>query len=94
MVSGEVGEVQAAPKIREQLEQEFSQVWDTRELARDFIVIAYSMPLGQVKRKTDGVVGNLNVQERPCSPKFSTIWETGLKQAKIHTPLIWLQMRS
>ncbi len=86
MGSGEVGEVQAAPKTREQLEQEFSQVWDTRELARDFIVIAYSKPLGRVKRKTDGVVGNLTVQEQLCSPKFSTIWETGLETAKISAP--------
>jgi len=58
-------EVQPEPKTREQLEREYGQVWDTAELAREFVVTSIIRPLIVVRRKADDVVGTLTVQEKP-----------------------------
>lgn len=58
-------EMQPAPKTREELEREHGQVWDTAELAREFVVTAIIRLLIVVRRKADDVVGTLTVQEKP-----------------------------
>ncbi len=58
-------EVQPEAKTREDLGREHGQVWDTAELARDFIVTSIIRPLIVVRRKADDVVGTLTVQEMP-----------------------------
>ena len=62
-----LAEINAAPGSREYLEHKHGQVWDTSELARDFIVIGFSAPLVVVKRKCDGQKGSLMFQ---ASPRF------------------------
>ena len=47
-------EINAAPGSREYLQAKHGQVWDTSELARDFIVIGFSAPLVVVKRSVMG----------------------------------------
>jgi hypothetical protein len=58
-------EINTEPADRETLEQRHGQVWDFRELARDFIVIGYMAPLVVVDRKTDGVRGSMEFQHHP-----------------------------
>ena len=45
-------EINAKPGTRECLHAKHGQVWDTSELAHDFIVIGFSAPLVVVKRKS------------------------------------------
>lgn len=59
-----VEEINADPKTRAELEEEFGKVWDTRELA-EFILIDIRGKLLRVKRKSDGVELWLGIQERP-----------------------------
>ena len=56
-----------APGTREYLQAKHGQVWDTSELAHDFIVIGFSAPLVVVKRKSDDQKGSLMFQ---ASPRF------------------------
>lgn len=58
-----IAEINAKPMTREELEAEFGQVWTTPELA-DFVITAFVRPLIVVRRKSDGVVGTLAVQEK------------------------------
>ncbi|HMP02763.1 MAG TPA: hypothetical protein PKC45_09720 [Gemmatales bacterium] len=55
------------PKTREELEGEFGvgNVLDTRELAREYVVIGHSAPLLVVTRKSDGSTGTLQYQNDP-----------------------------
>ena len=62
-----LAEINAVPGSREYLEVKHGQVWDTSELARDFIVIGFSVPLVVVKRKSDNQKGSLMFQ---ASPRF------------------------
>ena len=62
-----LAEINAVPGTREYLEVKHGQVWDTSELARDFIVIGFSAPLVVVKRKSDNQKGSLMFQ---ASPRF------------------------
>jgi len=62
-----LAEINAVPGSREYLEQMHGQVWDTSELARDFIVIGFAAPLVVVKRKSDDQKGSLMFQ---ASPRF------------------------
>lgn len=50
---------------RELLETRHGQVWNTEELARDFVVIGFLSPLVVVRRKADGVQGSLEFQHSP-----------------------------
>lgn len=50
---------------RTALEARHGQVWDTRELARDFIVIGFMAPIIVVQRKSDGAKGSLEFQHQP-----------------------------
>lgn len=63
-----MAEINSEPQQREQLEAQYGQVWDTRGLARDFIVIGFMAPLIVVQRKSDGVKGSLEFQNGP--PRF------------------------
>jgi hypothetical protein len=58
-------EINAEPGSRQALEAEYGQVWDTRELARDFVVIGFMAPLVVVRRKADGAKGSLEFQHQP-----------------------------
>jgi len=60
-----LAEINCDPGSRAALEAEYGQVWDTRELARDFIAIGFAAPLVVVKRKADGVKGSLEFQHDP-----------------------------
>ncbi len=59
--------INANPRTRGELEAEHGQgdVWDTRELARDFIVVGFAAPVVVVRRKTDGQRGSLFFQHEP-----------------------------
>lgn len=51
------------PKSRRELEAEFGMVWDTRQLARAFVVTSIIPPdTIVVRRKADGVVGTMRFQ--------------------------------
>jgi hypothetical protein len=58
-------EINAEPGSREVLEAAHGQVWDTSELARDFVVVGFSAPYVVVRRKADGVLGSLEFQHMP-----------------------------
>ena len=60
-----LAEINAEPGSRETLEPKYGQVWDTRELARDFVVIGFAAPFIVVQRKADGVKGSLEFQHVP-----------------------------
>lgn len=60
-----LAEINAVPGSRDALEAEHGAVWDTSELARDFIVVGFMAPLVVVKRKADGVKGSLEFQHSP-----------------------------
>jgi hypothetical protein len=60
-----LAEINAEPGSREALEAHHGQVWDTEELARDFIVTGFMAPLVGVRRKADGVQGSLEFQHQP-----------------------------
>jgi len=62
-----LAEINSDPLPREGLESRVGQVWDTRELACDFVVLAYLAPFVVVRRKADGVIGSLEFQ---ASPRF------------------------
>lgn len=52
------------PKLRAELEAEHGRVFDTRELAAEFVVMAIIVPgLIMVRRKFDGVVGRMLYQD-------------------------------
>lgn len=68
-----LAEINREPKDRAALEALYGQAWDTRELARDFIVIGFLAPFIAVQRKADGVKGSLEFQHGP--PRFYFNWK-------------------
>ena len=60
-----ISEINSNPASRETLEAEYGQVWDTADLARDFIITGFLAPLVVVKRKSDGKQGSLEFQHQP-----------------------------
>ena len=58
-------EINVEATDRALLEVRYGQVWDTRELARDFIVIGFMAPILAVRRKSDGARGSLEFQHQP-----------------------------
>lgn len=58
-------EIVAEAGDRAALEARYGGVWDTKELARDFIVIGFAAPYIAVRRKSDGVEGSLEFQPQP-----------------------------
>lgn len=59
-----VKEINSNPIPRE-LRETVGQVWNTKELSRDFIVLGFMAPFVVVKRKSDGVKGSLEFQHSP-----------------------------
>lgn len=70
-------EINEIPKDRDALESEYGQTWDTKELAREFIVVGFLAPIIVVKRKSDGVVGSL---EFPHDPRIYFNFQEDAKQ--------------
>lgn len=62
---GMVEEINFAPLERPDLEKQYGQVWDTRELGDDFEVLGFLAPFVIVRRKSDGVKGSLMFQHLP-----------------------------
>ncbi len=60
-----LAEINAEPHSREALEAAHGQVWDTRELAAEFVIIGFLAPYVVVQRKADGVKGSLEFQNLP-----------------------------
>ena len=60
-----LAEINTEPGIREALESQHGQVWDTQELRRDFQVLGFAAPLVVVRRRSDGVRGSLEFQHHP-----------------------------
>jgi hypothetical protein len=60
-----LAEINAEPGSREALEARYGQVWDTRQLAQDFVVVGFMAPYVVVRRKADGVKGSLEFQHQP-----------------------------
>ncbi|MBN9519454.1 hypothetical protein J0H58_13180 [bacterium] len=58
-------EINGAATVRAALEARHGRVWDTRELAHDFIVVGFAAPLVVVRRKSDGVRRSLEFQHQP-----------------------------
>lgn len=56
---------------RQVLEERHGQVWDARDVRRDFVVVGYMAPLVVVRRKADNVVGTLEFQH---DPRFYFNW--------------------
>ncbi len=53
------------PRTRAELEQEFGKVWDTQQLAHDFVITSIIGSTVVVRRKEDDVVGTLQHQSNP-----------------------------
>ena len=68
-----LAEINAEQRDRAALEAIYGQVWDTKELAQDFIVIGFMAPLIAVQRKADGVKGSLEFQHGP--PRLYFNWK-------------------
>jgi len=52
-------------QLKEQLEQTYGTVWNTKELQENFEVIGFQAPYVVVKRKSDGVLGSLEFTHMP-----------------------------
>lgn len=60
-----LAEINAEPATREALEARYGQVWDTQQLAAEFVIIGFMAPIIVVRRKADGVKGSLEFQHMP-----------------------------
>lgn len=58
-------EINADPLSREALAARYGKVWDTRELAAEFVIIGFLAPYVVVQRKADGEKGSLEFQNLP-----------------------------
>lgn len=57
--------INAAPGSREALEQQYGDVWDTKQLQELFEVQGFAAPLAVVTRREDGAVGTVMFQHSP-----------------------------
>jgi hypothetical protein len=57
--------VPETPRSREELEAQHERVWDTRQLAEEFVITSIIGHTVVVRRKTDDLVGTLQYQEAP-----------------------------
>lgn len=53
------------PRSRAELEREYGRVWDTAELAHEFVITAIIADQVVVRRKADDVIGTLTYQDSP-----------------------------
>lgn len=58
-------EINTEADERTALEARHGKVWDTRELAAEFVIIGFMAPIIVVQRKADGVKGSLEFQHQP-----------------------------
>ena len=66
MMGGKLqAEINAQMAVREALEKEYGQVWDTKELSADFEVHAFLAPFVMVTRRSDNKRGTLTFQHSP-----------------------------
>ena len=66
-----VAEINAEPGSREALEAQHGQVWDTKEMSRDFEALGFAAPFIVVRRRSDGKRGALEFQH---NPRFYYVW--------------------
>lgn len=59
------------PKTREELEEEFGKVWDTRQMAQEFEPLGFQAPVLVATRRDTGEKGSLFFQH---SPRFYFSW--------------------
>ncbi len=57
--------INAEPGSREALEAEHGQVWDTKQLGKDFEVLGFMAPFVVVKKRSSGIRGSLLFQHHP-----------------------------
>lgn len=50
---------------RQEFEQVYGQVWDTKQLTEDFRVESFMAPYAIVERRSDGRRGSLKFNHRP-----------------------------
>lgn len=67
-----LAEINAEPGSRAALEAHYGKVWDTQQLAEEFVVTAFIAPLVVVRRKVDDAVGSLEFQHHP---RFYFNWQ-------------------
>lgn len=53
------------PRTRPDIEREFGRVWDTQELAHEFVITSIIGSTVVVRRKSDNRVGTLQHQSNP-----------------------------
>src|SRR5664279_4856355 len=58
-------EINVARADQSTLEARHGQVWDTKNLARDFEVLGFAAPYVVVRRKSDSALGSLEFQHEP-----------------------------
>lgn len=68
----QLAEINAEPGSREALEALYGNVWDTNQLADEFVVTAFIAPLVVVRCKADNAVGSLEFQNHP---RFYFNWQ-------------------
>ncbi|PQO27680.1 hypothetical protein C5Y96_18925 [Blastopirellula marina] len=61
----QVAEINAKPGSREYVAAKHGEVWNTSELQRDFEVLGFLAPYCVVRRRSDGVKGNIMFQHNP-----------------------------
>jgi hypothetical protein len=60
-----IAELNAQSGQREALEARYGQIWDTLELRRDFVVLAFLAPFVEVRERATGRRGSLEFQHNP-----------------------------
>jgi hypothetical protein len=60
-----IAELNSQNGQRKALEARYGQIWDTVELRRDFVVLAFLAPFVEVRRRVDGQGGSLEFQADP-----------------------------
>lgn len=69
--------LRAQPATRSDLEELHGRVWDTAELARDYIITAIIDHTVVVRRKADDVVGTLRFQQGPSLLYHTFVQQVG-----------------
>ena len=62
---GRLVAINASPADRHALEDRYGQVWNSRALAQDFVVMGFMAPYVVVRRRSDNSVGSLEFQHHP-----------------------------
>lgn len=62
---GMVQEINSTPRTREDLKEEYPEVWNTGELTKRFIVKSFLAPFAVVEDRKTGITGVVMFQDRP-----------------------------